>query len=66
MPVVQARHAAEDVLPVDGLRVPATHGVQDDWPFLLYVPGSQTRHAADDVLPVDGLYVPAAQGVHND
>ncbi len=34
----QERHAAEDVLPVDGL----------------YVPDGQERHAAEDVLAVDG------------
>ena len=42
--------AAEEVLPDDGL----------------YVPAAQVMQATDEVLPVDGLYVPAAQAVQED
>ncbi len=63
LPAAQDRHAAEDVLAVLGLNVPAAQLVQDAWPVLgLYVPTAQDRHAAEDVPPVLGLYLPATQG----
>jgi hypothetical protein len=55
VPAAQERHAAEDVLAVLGLYVPAAHGVHDGWPLPLYVPAAQERHAAEDVLEVLGL-----------
>jgi hypothetical protein len=42
--------ASDELLPVEGLNVPAAHAMQ----------------AADEVLPVEGLYVPAAHDVHDD
>ncbi len=46
----QEMQAANEVLAVDGL----------------YVPAAQAAQAADEVLAVDGLYVPAAQAVQED
>jgi hypothetical protein len=40
--------AVEEVLPVDGLNVPAVHLMQ----------------AVEEVLPVNGLYDPAVHAVH--
>ena len=58
LPASQDRHAAEDVLPVVGLYLPAAQLVQDDWPTLgLYVPAAQL---VQDDWPTLGLYVPAA------
>ncbi len=53
--------AAEEVLPVDGLYVPAGHAVQKAWPAVLYVPAAHVIHAAEESLLVDGLYFPAGQ-----
>ncbi len=67
VPAAQERHAAEDVLPANGLYVPAEQKVHEGWAVDgLYEPGKQTEHAAEDVPPADGLYVPAGQGVQDD
>ena len=53
--------AVEEVLPVDGLYVPAAQAVQADWPDVLYDPAGQVTQAVEELLPADGLYVPAGQ-----
>ncbi len=58
-----------EVLPFDGLYVPAgqaTHDINDALPVDgLYVPAGQATHDDDDVLPTDGLYVPMGQWMHD-
>jgi hypothetical protein len=45
-----------ELLPVDGLYVPAGQAVQTDaLAALLYVATAQAMHAADELPPVDGL-----------
>ncbi len=48
-------HAVKEVLPVDGLYVPAGQAMQESWPGEVYVPAAQAVHAVEEMLPFDGL-----------
>jgi hypothetical protein len=52
--VAHDKHALIEVLPVDGLYVPAAQDEHKDWPGDEYVPAAQDKH---EDWPEDGLYI---------